>query len=321
MTTTECNNLIGTTKLDIKSILDRIILTAGDIILGKEHVLRLSIACVLARGHLLIEDLPGVGKTTLAHLLARLLGMQYQRIQFTSDLLPADIIGVSIYDRGQEAFHFHPGPIFSQLVLADEINRATPKAQSALLEAMEERQVTVEGETRKLPQPFFVIATQNPSYQIGTFPLPESQLDRFLMRVQIGYPDTASERKLLAGKERREMLESITPCIDMQQLVTIQNQVDEIFVSDALLDYCQALLEFSRTSPRFHHGLSPRAGLALLRNARAWALLEGRDKVLPEDIQVVLTASVGHRLHSSSDTGVNEGDQLACHLLESVPIP
>jgi len=321
MTTAKCNNLIGTTQLDIKSILDRIILTAGDIILGKEHVLRLSIACVLARGHLLIEDLPGVGKTTLAHLLARLLGMQYQRIQFTSDLLPADIIGVSIYDRGQEAFHFHPGPIFSQLVLADEINRATPKAQSALLEAMEERQVTVEGETRKLPQPFFVIATQNPSYQIGTFPLPESQLDRFLMRVQIGYPDTASERKLLAGKERREMLESITPCIDMQQLDTIQNQVDEIFVSDALLDYCQALLEFSRTSPRFHHGLSPRAGLALLRNARAWALLEGRDKVLPEDIQVVLTATVGHRLHSTSDTGVNEGDQLARHLLESVPIP
>ncbi len=321
MTTTECDNVIDSTQLDMKDILDRILLTAGDIILGKEQVLRLAITCVLARGHLLIEDLPGVGKTTLAHLLARLLGMQYQRIQFTSDLLPADIIGVSIYDRGQEAFHFHPGPIFSQLVLADEINRATPKAQSALLEAMEERQVTVEGETRKLPQPFFVIATQNPSYQIGTFPLPESQLDRFLMRVQIGYPDTASERRLLAGKERREMLESITPCMDMQQLVSIQNMVDEVFVSDALLDYCQALLEFSRTSPRFHHGLSPRAGLALLRNARAWALLEGRDKVLPEDIQSVLTATVGHRLHSTSDTGVNEGDQLAQHLLESVPIP
>jgi MoxR-like ATPase len=305
----------------MKGLLDQMILTAGEIILGKEQVLRLSITCVLARGHLLIEDLPGVGKTTLAHLLARLLGMQYQRIQFTSDLLPADIIGVSIYDRGQEAFHFHPGPIFSQLVLADEINRATPKAQSALLEAMEERQVTVEGETRKLPQPFFVIATQNPSYQIGTFPLPESQLDRFLMRVQIGYPDAASERRLLAGRERREMLESIAPCIDMQQLVALQNQVDEIYVSDALLDYCQALLEFSRTSPRFHHGLSPRAGLALLRNARAWALLEGRDKVLPEDIQTVLGVTVGHRLHSTSDTGVNEGDQLARHLLESVPIP
>ncbi len=283
--------------------------------------MRLALTCVLARGHLLIEDLPGVGKTTMAHLLARLLGMQYQRIQFTSDMLPADIIGVSIYDREQESFRFHPGPIFSQLVLADEINRATPKAQSALLEAMEERQVTVEGKTRKLPLPFFVIATQNPSYQIGTFPLPESQLDRFLMRVEIGYPDAKSERELLAGEERREMLESITPCLDQEQLVAIQKEVDNIFVSDALLDYCQALLEFSRTSPRFHHGLSPRAGLALLRNARAWALLEGRDKVLPEDIQSILTATVSHRLHSTSDTGVNEGGQLAQHLLDSVPIP
>lgn len=305
----------------MKRLLDQIISKAGDIILGKERVLRLALTCVLARGHLLIEDLPGVGKTTLAHLLARLLGMQYQRIQFTSDMLPADIIGVSIYDRGQETFRFHPGPIFSQLVLADEINRATPKAQSALLEAMEERQVTVEGETRKLPQPFFVIATQNPSYQIGTFPLPESQLDRFLMRVEIGYPDAKSERDLLAGTERREMLEAITPCIDLEQLVAIQKEVNNIFVSDALLDYCQALLDFSRTSPRFHHGLSPRAGLALLRNARAWALLEGRDKVLPEDIQAVMTATVSHRLHSTSDTGVNEGAQLARHLLDSVPIP
>ncbi len=305
----------------MKKLLDQTILRAGEILLGKERVLRLALACVLAKGHLLIEDLPGVGKTTLAHLLARLLGMQYQRIQFTSDMLPADIIGVSIYDRKQEEFRFHPGPIFSQLVLADEINRATPKAQSALLEAMEERQVTVEGETRKLPQPFFVIATQNPSYQIGTFPLPESQLDRFLMRVEIGYPDTKSERDLLIGTDRRDMLEAITPCLDMDQLATIQKEVEGIFVSEALLDYCQALLEFSRTSPRFHHGLSPRAGLALLRNARAWALLEGRDKVIPEDIQAVLTSTVGHRLHSTSDTGVNEGDQLALHLLESVPIP
>jgi MoxR-like ATPase len=305
----------------MKKLLDQLILTASDIILGKERVLRLAIACVLARGHLLIEDLPGVGKTTLAHLLARILGMQYQRIQFTSDLLPADIIGVSIYDREQQAFHFQPGPIFSQLVLADEINRATPKAQSALLEAMEERQVTVDGATRKLPQPFFVIATQNPSYQIGTFPLPESQLDRFLMRVEIGYPDPASERRLLSGRERREMLESITPGVSLEQLVSIQKEVDNIFVSDALLDYCQALLEFSRTNPRLHHGLSPRAGQALLRNARAWALLEGRDKVLPEDIQAILPATVSHRLHSTSDTGVNEGEQLATLLLESVPIP
>jgi MoxR-like ATPase len=305
----------------MNKLLDQTILKASEILLGKERVLRLALTCVLAKGHLLIEDLPGVGKTTLAHLMARLLGMQYQRIQFTSDMLPADIIGVSIYDREQETFRFHPGPVFSQLVLADEINRATPKAQSALLEAMEERQVTVEGETRKLPQPFFVIATQNPSYQIGTFPLPESQLDRFLMRVEIGYPDAASERELLAGKERRDMLESIKPCLNMEQLTSIQNEVENIFVSDALLDYCQALLEFSRTSHRFHHGLSPRAGLALLRSARAWALLEGRDKVLPEDVQAVLTASVSHRLHSTSDTGVNEGEQLAQHLLESVPIP
>ena len=281
----------------------------------------MALACVLAKGHLLIEDLPGVGKTTLAHLLAKILGMQFQRIQFTSDMLPADIIGVSIFDREHETFRFHPGPIFSQLVLADEINRATPKAQSALLEAMEERQVTVEGETRKLPQPFFVIATQNPSYQIGTFPLPESQLDRFLMRVEIGYPDIQSERELLIGSDRREMLESISPCLNLDQLTTIQKEVENVFVSDALLDYCQALLEFSRTSPRFHHGLSPRAGLALLRNARAWALLEGRDKVLPEDIQAVLAATVSHRLHSTSDTGVTEGEQLARHLLESVSIP
>ncbi len=305
----------------MKNLLDQLILSASDIILGKERVLRLAITCVLARGHLLIEDLPGVGKTTLAHLLARILGMQYQRIQFTSDLLPADIIGVSIYDREQQAFHFQPGPIFSQLVLADEINRATPKAQSALLEAMEERQVTVDGATRKLPQPFFVIATQNPSYQIGTFPLPESQLDRFLMRIEIGYPDSASERRLLSGRERREMLESITPGITLEQLVSIQKEVDNIFVSEALLDYCQALLEFSRTSPRFHHGLSPRAGQSLLRNARAWALLEGRDKVLPEDVQAILPATVSHRLHSTSDTGVNEGAQLAAYLLESIPIP
>ncbi len=307
--------------MSMKKLLDQIISQAGDIILGKEHVLRLALTCVLAKGHLLIEDLPGVGKTTMAHLLARLLGMQYQRIQFTSDMLPADIIGVSIYDREQESFHFHPGPIFSQLVLADEINRATPKAQSALLEAMEERQVTVEGETRRLPQPFFVIATQNPSYQIGTFPLPESQLDRFLMRLEIGYPDAKSERRLLAGAERREMLEAITPCLDLEQLVSMQKQVEGVFVSDALLDYCQALLDFSRTSPRFHHGLSPRAGLALLRNSRAWALMEGRNNVLPEDIQAILTATVSHRLHSTSDTGVNEGSQLAQHLLDSVPIP
>ena len=305
----------------MRNKLETIVQEAGRIVLGKERVIRLALATLLARGHLLIEDLPGVGKTTLAHVLAQLLGLQYQRIQFTSDLLPADIIGVSIFDREKSQFHFHAGPIFSQVILADEINRATPKAQSALLEAMEERQVTVEGETRKLPQPFFVIATQNPAHQIGTFPLPESQLDRFLMRIRIGYPDAAAERELLGGADRRELLASLQPCLTLQELQQLQEQAEQVRVSDALLDYCQALLAFSRTSTRFHHGLSPRAGLALLRNARAWALLEGRAHVLPEDIQEILPATVSHRLHSTSDTGVDEGESLAQHLLESVPIP
>ena len=305
----------------MKEVLDRVIAEANRIILGKEQSIRLALACLLAGGHLLIEDLPGVGKTTLAHLLARLLGLHYQRIQFTSDMLPADIIGVSIYDREEGVFRFHRGPVFSQLVLADEINRATPKAQSALLEAMEERQVTADGETRRLPAPFFVIATQNPAHQIGTFPLPESQLDRFLMRVRLGYPDSRSERELLAGRDRRELLAEVEPCLDLAQLQTLQRQVEQVHVSEAILDYCQALLNFSRNSPRFNHGLSPRAGLALLKGAKAWALLEGRFQLLPEDVQAILAATVGHRLHSSADTGVDEGEALARHLLESVPIP
>ena len=300
--------------------LNQLLLQANRIILGKEQTLRLSLACLLARGHLLIEDLPGVGKTTLAHLLGRLTGLHYQRIQFTSDLLPADIIGVSVYDRNRSVFQFHPGPIFSQLVLADEINRATPKAQSALLEAMEERQVTAEGETRPLPEPFFVIATQNPAHQIGTFPLPESQLDRFLMRVQLGYPDARSERRLLAGEDRRRLIEELQPCITLEQLHHWQQQVDRVHASEALLDYCQALLSCSRNNPHFHHGLSPRAGLGLLRSARAWALLDGRDQLLPEDIQAVLPAVAGHRLHSSSDTGAEEGEAMARLLLESVAV-
>ncbi len=305
----------------MKQLLDHIITEAGRIILGKEPVVRLALACMLARGHLLIEDLPGVGKTTLAHLLARLLGLQYQRIQFTSDMLPSDILGASIYDREEGRFHFHPGPIFAQLVLADEINRATPKAQSALLEAMEEQQVTTEGETRPLPEPFFVIATQNPAHQIGTFPLPESQLDRFLMRLALGYPDQASERELLAGRDRRALLAEVQPCIDPAQLARLQHQADQVQISDAILDYCQQLLAFSRTNPRFNHGLSPRAGLALLHSARAWALLAHRDQLLPEDIQAVLPAVAGHRLHSTADTGIDEGPTLARYLLESVPIP
>ena len=305
----------------MKSLLDQIIQQAGNIIVGKEHTLRLSLTCLLAGGHLLVEDLPGVGKTTLAHTLARLLGLQYQRIQFTSDLLPADIIGVSVYHRGEESFRFHPGPVFSQLLLADEINRATPKAQSALLEAMEERQVTTDGKTLALPQPFFVIATQNPAHQIGTFPLPESQLDRFLMRISIGYPDPQAERVLLGGSDRRRLLEQLDPCLDLPRLQQLQQQVENIHVADALLDYIQALLAFSRSNPRFNHGLSPRAGLALINSSRAWALLEGHREVLPEDVQAVLTATVGHRLHSSGDTAVDEGETLARFLLESVPLP
>lgn len=294
----------------------------GEIILGKEQQLRLALTCLLARGHLLIEDLPGVGKTTLAHALATVLGLHYQRIQFTSDLLPADILGVSIYNRDTSDFQFHPGPVFSHIVLADEINRATPKTQSALLEAMEEHQITIEGETRELPQPFLVIATQNPLYQIGTFPLPESQLDRFLMCIELGYPDADAERRLLQGDDRRNLLAGVQPVMSASELLKLQHQVDDIHAADALLDYLQALLEFSRLSPQYQNGLSPRAGLALLHSAKAWALLAGRDLVLPEDLQTVLPAVVGHRLQPAGDqteplTG-NEGVRL---LLESVPVP
>lgn len=281
----------------------KIIEQVGHIILGKEHQIKLALACLLARGHLLIEDVPGVGKTILAHVLASTLGLKFNRIQFTSDLLPADIIGVSVYERESGEFRFHPGPVFAQLVLADEVNRATPKAQSALLEVMEEHQVTVEGETRTLPEPFFVIATQNPSYQIGTFPLPESQLDRFLMVIELGYPDRQSERSMLSGEDRREMLARIQPAISSDQLMALQSEVRKVHASEALIDYIQALLEYSRRSPDFLTGLSPRAGLALLNAARAWALLEGRDHVLPEDIQAVLPYVTGHRLQPTSGEG------------------
>jgi len=300
--------------------LEKVTEAAGRVILGKERVIRLALACLLARGHLLIEDLPGVGKTTLAHTLARLLGLDYSRIQFTSDLLPADILGVSVYDREDGRFHFHPGPVFAQLVLADEINRATPKAQSALLEAMEERQVTIEGETRSLPDPFFVIATQNPAHQIGTFPLPESQVDRFLMRVRIGYPDRQAERQLLRGTDRRELLPQLQPLLDTADILALQRQVAGVHVAEPLLDYAQALLGTTRNSPRYRHGLSPRAGLALLRAARAWAFLEGRTAVLPEDVQAVLAAVVGHRLAAAADAA-DDPETLAAELLQAVPVP
>jgi MoxR-like ATPase len=278
--------------------LPRILERAGGLIVGKPQTLRLALTCLLAGGHLLIEDVPGVGKTTLAHVLARLLGLDFQRIQFTADLLPADIVGVSIYDREEGRFHFHPGPVFAQLVLADEINRATPKTQSALLEAMEERQVTADGETRNLPDPFFVIATQNPRSQVGTFGLPESQLDRFLMRIDIGYPDPRAERGLLAGGDRRGLLHSVEPMMDATALHAWQQRVDEVHVANALLDYVQALLAASRASPEWTIGLSPRAGLGLLKAARAWALVDGRAQVVPEDVQAILPAVAGHRLQS-----------------------
>ncbi|HEY6821867.1 MAG TPA: AAA family ATPase, partial [Burkholderiales bacterium] len=241
------------------SAIERVIGAAGGVILGKETQVRLALACILARGHLLIEDLPGVGKTTLAHVLARSLGLNFQRIQFTSDMLPADIIGVSIYDRESGAFKFHPGPIFAQVVLADEVNRATPKTQSALLEAMEEHQVTAEGETRRLPEPFFVIATQNPSEQVGTFPLPESQLDRFMMRIELGYPDREAERALLSGTDRRDLLATLDPCTTPAELVELQLAAQHIHVAPALLDYVQAIVEHTRRSPHYVAGLSPRA--------------------------------------------------------------
>jgi MoxR-like ATPase len=303
-------------------LLDTIIARMGDIILGKEHQLRLALTCLLARGHLLIEDLPGVGKTTLAHTLASVLGLHYQRIQFTSDLLPSDILGVSIYNRDTADFRFHPGPVFSNIVLADEINRATPKTQSALLEAMEEDQITVEGETRALPQPFFVIATQNPLFQIGTFPLPESQLDRFLMCIGLGYPDSRAERQLLQGEDRRKLLAAAQPAVSAAQLLELQCQVDAVHAADALLDYLQALLDFTRQSPQYRNGLSPRAGLALLHSARAWAFLSGRDLVLPEDVQTVLPAVVSHRLQPGGEhSGALAGTEQARMLLDSVAVP
>ena len=277
---------------DLTSVIEQ----ASGIILGKKNVIQLAICCLISRGHLLVEDLPGVGKTTLAHLLGKLIGLDFQRIQFTSDLLPADIIGVSVYERNSEQFVFHKGPIFCQLLLADEVNRATPKTQSALLEAMEEKQVTTDGITHSLPKPFFVIATQNPASQIGTFPLPESQLDRFLMCVSMGYPDTDSERELLVGEDRRDMLDNITPILSAEQVPVIQNQVKSVFVSDAILDYVQAILSYSRQPALFRYGLSPRAGISLLTAAKSWAFIEGRDAVIPEDIQTVLPAVVNHRL-------------------------
>lgn len=303
-----------------KDILDRVVAAICHVVLGKEHEVRLALTCLLANGHLLIEDVPGVGKTTLAHSLACVLGLGYQRIQFTSDLLPADIIGVSVYQRDTASFSFHRGPIFNHLILADEINRATPRAQSALLEAMGEKQITAEGETYDLPRPFFVIATQNPSDQVGTFPLPESQLDRFTMCIRLGYPDATAERQLLHGGDRLEVSQAIVPLMDGEQLSLMQAQGSALYVSDNLLDYLQRLLEYSRLSDDYVTGLSPRCGLAVLQCARAWALSRGASEVLPEDVQQVLPAVIEHRLQSQHESsGTARKDVQA--LIRSVPVP
>jgi MoxR-like ATPase len=300
----------------LRSLLDQL----NTVIVGKASQVQDCVACLLAGGHLLIEDVPGVGKTTLAHALARTFGLQFSRVQFTADLMPSDLSGVSIYERGKEAFVFHPGPIFAQVLLADEINRASPKTQSALLEAMEEKQVTVEGETRALPSPFFVIATQNPHDQLGTYALPESQLDRFLMRISLGYPDRAAERELLAGNDRRDLVDALTSVLDSGELLELQKRVQAIHTADPLLNYVQDLIAATRTGRWFLQGLSPRAGIALLRAAKAQALLSGRDYVAPDDVQAILPQTVAHRLIPVSDAGRGAVEQVRA-MIEAVPLP
>lgn len=290
------------------------------IIVGKRAQIEDSVACMLAGGHLLIEDVPGVGKTTLAHALAVSLGLRFSRTQFTADLMPSDLIGVSVYERSKESFVFHPGPVFAQVLLADEINRAGPKTQSALLEAMEEHQVSVEGETRALPEPFFVIATQNPSDQLGTYPLPESQLDRFLMCITLGYPDQASERALLAGHDRRAAIQSLGAVLTPAQLIAAQHAVQAVHASDTLLDYLQALIAATRSGRWFVEGLSPRAGLAVLRAARARALLGERDYVAPDDVQHVLPQTIAHRLVPVVGAGRGRVEQVRA-MVEAVALP
>ncbi|MGQ0836187.1 MAG: AAA family ATPase [Gammaproteobacteria bacterium] len=293
--------------------------TLETVILGKPEQIRLCLACLLARGHLLIEDVPGVGKTTLAHALAHVLGLAWQRVQFTSDLLPADIIGVSVYDRSSQQFHFRKGPLFTQLLLADEVNRASPRTQSALLEAMEERQVSTDLTTYRLPDPFFVVATQNPHEQLGTYSLPESQLDRFLMRVTLGYPDAGHERELLRTGERRELLPQIPPALNPEGVIRLQQRVREVHLSDAVLDYAQSLIAKTRERGDLKLGLSPRAGQGLVRAAQAWAHIATREAVLPEDVQAVLPAVVAHRLERREPGSA--GGAVAAELVRSVPVP
>ena len=304
------------TQEKLKSLLNQL----NTVIVGKPSQVQDCVACLLAGGHLLIEDVPGVGKTTLAHALSRSFGLQFSRVQFTSDLMPSDLSGVSIYERGKEAFVFHPGPIFAQVLLADEINRASPKTQSALLEAMEEKQVTIEGETRPLPQPFFVIATQNPLDQLGTYALPESQLDRFLMRISLGYPDRLAERELLAGNDRRDMVDKLPALLSQSELQQLQDQVLAVHAAGPLLDYVQDLIAATRSGKWFLQGLSPRAGIAVVRAAKAQALLSGRDYVAPDDVQAVLPQTVAHRLIPVGDAGRGAVEQVRA-MLAAVPLP
>lgn len=304
----------------MQKLIDALTDSIGTVLLGKEKQIKLALSCLLADGHLLIEDLPGMGKTTLAHALANVFGLNYNRVQFTSDLLPADILGVSIFNQSQSTFEFHPGPVFTQVLLADEINRTTPKTQSALLEAMEEGQVSVEGQTRPLPKPFFVIATQNPLTQSGTFPLPESQLDRFLMRIELGYPDPRAERELFQGLNPRQALKELKPGITPEQLIQIRREIRAVKASDGLLDYLQRLIHYTRTSKEFTFGLSPRGALALLHSAKTWAVVHGRKYVIPEDIQAVMPSVVGHRLGDATDVGDQTGYALVDKVLNGVNV-
>ena len=312
-------NFAAATKADnlTRQRLDAAIAQVNEVLVGKNQPIRMAFACLLAGGHLLVEDVPGVGKTTLAHALATTLGLTFRRIQFTSDLLPTDIMGVSVFDRDSGAFRFQPGPIFAQLLLADEINRATPKTQSALLEAMAEGQVTVDGASRALPEPFFVVATQNPLDMAGTYPLPDSQLDRFMLRISLDYPDADAERRLLTGEDRGAMLERMAARLSGPDIMALRQRTRTVTASPALLDYVQALVTASRKHPDIRTGLSPRAGLALLACARAWALLGDRDYTLPEDVQAVFVAIAGHRLIPARNLA---RDALAQALLDTVAV-
>ena len=306
--------------MDIQEKLASLLKQLNTVIIGKPDQTQDCVACLLAGGHLLIEDVPGVGKTTLAHALARTFGLQFSRVQFTADLMPSDLLGVSVYERGAEKFVFHAGPLFAQLLLADEINRASPKTQSALLEAMEEKQVTIEGQTRRLPQPFFVIATQNPLDQAGTYALPESQLDRFLMCISLGYPSRQAERQLLIGVDRRELVEALPSLLTVQELLELQQQVQAVHAADPLLDYLQDLMAATRSGQWFIQGLSPRAGIAVLRAAKAHALLAGRNYVAPDDVRAILPQTIAHRLIPAGDAARGAPEQVRA-MLEAVPLP